>query len=283
MLLQKPAARNAVHGLLLAFLVGAAEPVSAPSIPPATQPVTVASVTQPASRPVADNTFVVRGRISVGRPWDLQPPDLSRVVVYLGSDPVLDAVPRPTGHATVSQKNKAFNPGFSVVARGTDVEFPNFDSFYHNVFSVSKSAPAFDLDRYPKGQSKTRTFDKVGVVQVFCNIHPQMRAIIFVTPNVFSTRADAQGKYEIKNVPPGSYKVIAWQERCSDQTREVTVTNADLAGIDFTLDENRNSILANSPPEHSRGYGVERGLGVKREHLNLPVVKESHPALDPEK
>lgn len=277
----KPVTRNAIVGLLLVFLAGATDALTKPATQPAA--IVIQSATQPATQPVVDNTVTLHGQISIASSWDIQRPDLSRVVVYLGSDPVLDAVPRPAGHATVTQKNKAFNPNFTVVTRGTDVEFPNWDCFDHNVFSVSKAAPAFDLDRYPKGQSKTRTFDKVGVVQVFCNIHPQMRAIIFVTPNVYSTRADAQGKFEIKNVPPGNYKVIAWQERCGEQSHDLTVTTGSNADINFTLDENRKSILANSPPEHSKGYGVERGLGVKREHLDLPVVKESHAALDPEK
>jgi plastocyanin len=157
---------------------------------PASAPTTLPAVLAPTTAP----TVSLRGQVAVAGSWDVQKPDLSRVVIYLASDAALDAAPHPQGHATVSQKNKAFSPNFTVIPRGTDVEFPNWDCFDHNVFSVSKAAPAFDLDRYPKGQSKTRTFDKVGVVQVFCNIHPQMRAIIFVTPNICFTRADAQGQ-----------------------------------------------------------------------------------------
>lgn len=228
-------------------------------------------------------TVSIRGQISVGSSWDVAKPDLSRVVVYLASDPALDAAPHPDGHATVSQKNKAFCPNFTVIPLNTDVEFPNWDCFDHNVFSVSKAAPAFDLDRYPKGQSKTRTFVKVGVVQVFCNIHPQMRAIIFVTPNIYFTRADAQGKFELKNVPPGKYKLVAWQERCGEQSQDVVASLTNTPDIKFTIEENRASIITNNPPEHAKGYGVERGLGVKREQLDLPVVKDSHAAIDPEK
>ena len=189
----------------------------------------------------------------------------------------------PHAHATVAQKNKAFVPNFLVIPCGTDVEFPNFDHFDHNVFSISKAAPAFDLDRYPYNSSKTRNFDKVGVVQTFCNIHPDMRAIIFVTPNAYFTRADADGKFQLENVPVGKYNVVAWQERCGEQQQPVEVGNEwEPPEISFTLAENRQSILANDPPVRDSSYGVERGLGVKRERLNLPVVKESHPALDPD-
>jgi plastocyanin len=247
---------------------------------PPTAPTTQAGANIPATQPVG---VTIHGRVNVANSWTLQKPDLSRVVVYLASDPVLDAAPRPAGHATVAQKNKAFSPNFSVIPKGTDVEFPNWDNFDHNVFSCSKAAPAFDLDRYPKGQSKTRTFEKVGVVQVFCNIHPSMRAIIFVTPNIYFTRADAQGNFQLTNVPPGKYQIVAWQERCGDQDQPIVVNTSGNADVTFTLEENRQSILANNPPQRGAGYGVERGLGVKHDRLDLPVVKESHAALDPEK
>jgi len=238
------------------------------------------ATTQTSTRP---SGLTLRGSVKISGDWDLQKPDLTRVVVYVASDAVLDAPKAPREHATVMQKKKAFVPNFLVIPVGTDVEFPNWDSFDHNVFSLSKAAPAFDLDRYPRGQSKTRTFEKVGVVQTFCNIHPEMRAIIFVTPNDYFSRADAAGKFEIKNVPPGHYEIVAWQERCGEQRQAVEVRPGDGPEITFMLSENRKSILANNPPVHDRSYGVERGLGVKRERLNLEVVKDSHPAPDPEK
>src|SRR5688572_20934413 len=171
--------------------------IRAQELAPTTQP-TTAPATQPAG-------LTLRGRVSVSAGWALHKPDLTRVVVYLASDSVLDAFPHSIDRAIVIQKNKSFIPSFTIVPRGTEVEFPNWDSFDHNVFSRSKAAPAFDLDRYPQGQSKSRVFEKVGVVQVFCNIHPQMRAIIFVTPNRYFTRADADGKFAIRGVPPGQY------------------------------------------------------------------------------
>lgn len=147
-------------------------------------------------------------------------------------------------------------------------------------FSRSKAAPAFDLDRYPKGQSKSRVFEKVGVVQIFCNIHPQMRAMIYVTPNRYFTRADADGKFEMANIPAGNYEIIAWHERCGEQRQTVIVNDKGASDISMTLEESRQQIIANDLPTREKEYGVERGLGVKREKLNLPVVKESHPARD---
>src|SRR5262249_50589595 len=136
-----------------------------------------AQQTPPTTAP--SDAGIVRGRVSINGGPLFQKPDLSRVAVYIGSDEKLDQNSGPAKRAIIAQRDKTFIPNFEVVPRGTDVEFPNWDDYDHNVFSRSAAAPAFDLDRYPKGQSKTRTFDKIGVVQVFCNIHPQMRAVIF--------------------------------------------------------------------------------------------------------
>ena len=139
--------------------------------------------TTPAAPATAPAANTVRGQILISGGLDWQKPDLSRAVVFLDSSPALDVLPAPTDHPSVSQHNKSFQPNFLVIPIGTTVEFPNWDHFDHNVFSRSKAAPAFDLQRYGYGLAKARIFDKLGVVQVFCNIHPQMRAIIYVVPN----------------------------------------------------------------------------------------------------
>lgn len=253
---------------LVGLIVDATQRALADS--PSTQPAAIVS-TQPSG-------FSVQGDVKIAANMDLASVNLTRVVVYLESDPALDAVPPPQDPAICAQRNKQFIPNFLVISKGRNVEFPNWDHFSHNVFSRSAAAPAFDLDRYPYGQSKTRQFDKVGVVQIFCNIHPWMRALIYVAPNPYFTRADARGNFAISGVPAGSYTLTAWQERCGSQHQTIVVGPGVSPGIHFTLQEDRDSILANDPPVHGSAYGVDRGLGVKREKLNLPVVEDSHPA-----
>lgn len=251
--------------LLVACLAAIQAPATQPA--PAQQPAT----TQP--------TFDLEGNVSIESGWTLQPPDMKRVVVYLDSDARLSALSPPPEGAAVAQIHKTFVPNFLAVQRGTSVEFPNYDDFDHNVFSLSKAAPAFDLDRYPKGKSKTRIFDKVGIVQIFCNIHPKMHAIIVVTPNAFFARPDDKGHFVLHGVPRGSFKMVAWQERCPQQQVDVSVGAVEQSHpIRIVLHENRRSVVASEAPPDSRGYGVERGLGVKREHLDAPVVKEVHDA-----
>jgi plastocyanin len=224
----------------------------------------------PATQP---DTGSVRGHVDVhGGLFDR--PDPTRTVIYIASNAQLDKLPGPTTRATVAQHNKAFEPDFSVIQRETVVEFPNRDHFYHNVFSRSAAAPAFDLDRYPFGESKIRTFDKVGVVQVFCNIHPQMRAIIYVTPNRFFARPDSDGNFEITGIPPGDYTLVAWRDRCDEQHQPLHVEAGQAANLSFSLSIRHGGGNADPLP----AYGVARGLGVKREQLHLPVVADTQPS-----
>ena len=96
---------------------------------------------------------------------------------------------------------------------------------------------------------------------------------------LFFARADAQGRFEIPNVPAGEYDLVAWQERCGEQRQHVRVNPQAAGDITLTLDENHTNIIANDPPRKRDGYGVERGLGVKHEQLDLPVIGGIHKAL----
>jgi plastocyanin len=254
--------------VIFACAAGGAQVVSTtqPTAPPATAP-----TTQPGAG-------VIKGRVTLGGGMSLQKPDLSRSVIYLASEPSLDAEPIGSKPQIIAQRDKAFVPNFLVVVRGTTVEFPNWDRFDHNVFSRSAAAPAFDLDRYPYGQSKSRLFEKLGVVQIFCNIHPQMKCVVMVTPNRYFARADAEGRFELKDVPPGRFELVVWHERCEPQRQAIEVQPGGVLDVALALEESRQRILNSSDMDRRRSYGVERGLGVKREVLNLPVVKDCHPA-----
>jgi plastocyanin len=125
-------------------------------------------------------------------------PDRRRSVVYLESAPqgaFEEAdLPRPT----LDQRNQTFVPWVLAIPVGTTVDFPNSDSTFHNVFSLSK-ARRFDLGRYPKGATRSVRFDRPGVVRVFCEIHSHMNAYVGLAHRYFTT--DEAGRYRIANVP----------------------------------------------------------------------------------
>jgi plastocyanin len=153
----------------------------------------------------------------------------SHVIVYLEDEPGLSRSP-VKDHSTdrvkepeMEQQDRRFVPDLLVVAAGESVSFPNFDPIFHNVFSLSK-AKSFDLGNYPKGQTRRITFPSPGIVSVYCHLHPNMTASILVTPNQWSTVADARGNFVLRDVPPGTHTVVAWHKAAGffRQTIEVT-------------------------------------------------------------
>ncbi len=135
----------------------------------------------------------------------------------------------------VAQKSAQFAPHILPVMAGTTVEWPNNDDIFHNVFSIS-DAKNFDLDLY-KGNppDKRVTFDKTGKVDVYCSIHANMSCVVLVLENPYFASVDKDGRYTIKNVPPGKYMLKAWHERLPADEREITVPEAGTVTADFTL------------------------------------------------
>jgi plastocyanin len=169
-----------------------------------------------------------------GTPAQRDVPDRLRSVVYLQSAPRGAFEEAPPGRAVMDQRHQTFVPHVLAITVGTIVEFPNSDGFYHDVFSLSKTA-RFDLGRYPAGQSKSIRFDRPGIVRVFCDIHAHMNAFILVFSHRFFAVTDDEGRYEIDDVPPGTYNVIAWNEGTASAPRAVTVPPDGSAEADFTV------------------------------------------------
>jgi hypothetical protein len=109
------------------------------------------------------------------------------------------------------------------VAVGTEVDFPNRDAIYHNVFSLSP-VKRFDLGKYPRGHSKQVTFGKPGRVQVFCDIHSNMEAHIIVLPHRAFTRPGEKGAYALPDLPAGTYTLVLWHPDFGETRTKVTVT-----------------------------------------------------------
>lgn len=134
----------------------------------------------------------------------------------------------------IVQRDANFEPHVLPIAVGTGVKWPNKDDIYHNVFSMSDKKE-FNLGLYGKEKIPLIVFDQVGRVDVFCSIHTKMHCIILVLPNRYFAMADARGRYVIKNVPAGTYRLKAWQERMPSLVKEVVVPAEGEVRVDFVL------------------------------------------------
>lgn len=159
---------------------------------------------------------------------------LANLVLYLDSVPLPAGEPALGGSAVMRQQGERFVPHVLPVLVGTTVQFPNDDPIYHNVFSLSR-ARTFDLGRYPQGQFKTVRFQLPGVVQVFCHIHADMSGFILVLDNPYFTVPDATGRYSLKDVPPGEYRLVAWHERIRPVTTAVRIESGSATRVDLHI------------------------------------------------
>jgi plastocyanin len=141
------------------------------------------------------------------------PADAARTVVYLEGvegkfDPPKEAV-------KLSQRGAKFDPGVLAVLKGTTVDMSNDDWVTHNVFSKSATKP-FDLGLYAKDEAQTVTFEKPGVVDLFCSIHPKMNGTVLVLENPFFGKPDDKGKVMLKGVPAGNWKLKLFRPGAGD-------------------------------------------------------------------
>jgi len=157
------------------------------------------------------------------------------VVVYLEGEGLDVSSIQRNAKAVMDQKKAKFIPHVLAVQKGTEVDFVNHDRVYHNVFSLS-SPKRFNIGRRPTGEGVPVRFDKQGVVQVFCDIHSQMTAIVVVLDNPFFVRPDEEGVFKIDQVPPGTYTVKVWHERLTAAEQKITVTAGGTARANFVLE-----------------------------------------------
>src|SRR6266550_5263806 len=200
------------------------------------------------AEPSAQEPGSVRGRVSIGVPPTIKRPtstysrsvptvalapesELRHVVIYVKDAPTTAVAPM---RAEIRQRNEDFVPRVVAITVGSTVDFPNDDSIYHNVFSLSRTK-TFDLGRFPKGKSRGERFDKAGVVKVFCQIHSHMSATVMVFDHPWFAIPDERGMFDLSGVPPGTHQITAWHERLGDTTLPLRVDPGRPATIDFVL------------------------------------------------
>ncbi len=161
--------------------------------------------------------------------WIDAPNNANVVVFLLGFEEPPDIPDR-----YLDQENKAFHTSVLAISKGQRVIFRNKDPINHNIFSLSK-AKTFDLGLYKAPIEKSVTFNRPGLVKVFCNIHHQMNADILVLKNNKYAVTGADGKYRIEGIPTGKHKVRVWAQGSKIQSQPLVVTADSKHTQNFTV------------------------------------------------
>lgn len=207
--------------------------------------------TQSASTPrPAEATGRIEGRVAITVPVSTAPPsaaygsrrvaapaprtgsEVANVIVFIQDAPTVS--PLPAGRARIVQENETFVPRVVAITRGSTVDFPNGDPFFHDVFSLSRGG-TFDLGSYPRGQTKSHVFRQAGLVKVYCHIHSHMSASIMVFDHTFFTIPKADGSFIIDDVPTGTYTVSAWHERIGENNQAIKIEAGRASDLQFVL------------------------------------------------
>jgi plastocyanin len=198
----------------------------------------------------------VTGRIAYYGSANL-PRGVSAVVwlVPMGQQANNTPAPQPLD-AVLRQKNKAFEPHLLVVTKGSTVQFPNLDPWFHNVFSLF-NGKKFDLGLYEAGTTRTVHFDREGVSYIFCNIHPEMSAVVVVVPSRYYAAATKDGEFSITGVPPGRYMLHVWSENSLPESLEALSREVELSGTMHSVGAIRVRATDTANTQHKNKYGQE--------------------------
>jgi len=207
----------------------------------------------------------VKGRVEITNPAASKQAAAARVLsaaeVVVWLSPLDSDSGAPSSNSAAAplhliQRNKSFEPHVLAVRVGSVVQFPNKDPFFHNVFSLF-DGKRFDLGLYEAGSSNSVRFDRPGISYLFCNIHPEMSAIVIAVPTSYFAITDASGQWTIPNVPDGHYRLHLWYERSSPEDLEKLQRDVVISETARSIEPIR--VVATAAPNsvHKNKYGKD--------------------------
>jgi plastocyanin len=158
---------------------------------------------------------------------------LKNVLVYVKDGLGSRKFDAPAKKVTFDQKGCIYSPHVLGIQAGQELEVLNSDPTLHNVHSLSKANPQFNVAQPKKGMKLTKKFDKAEVFKVKCEVHTWMGAYIGVFNHPFYAVSSDDGSFTIAKLPAGEYTIEAWHEKYGTQTAKVKVDEAGKATADF--------------------------------------------------
>jgi plastocyanin len=205
----------------------------------------------------AEQTCDVAGEVKLLRRGSNVPlKDASSVVVWLSPQGVVQPARLVTSNVKyrMIQHNKMFEPSLLVVPLGSLVDFPNLDPWFHNVFSLYRGK-RFDLGLYEAGAQKTIKFDRPGASYIFCNIHPEMAAVVLTVDSTFFAISDKSGRVSIAHIPKGKYLLRAWYESADSQSLDSLTRPVDIEQDSASLLTLLIPVTQEKSTKHKNKYG----------------------------
>ncbi len=195
-------------------------------------------VPPPATLDVASDDDCLEAHPDGYQSWPVRVTDggLADVFVYVKSG-ISGRYPVPEEPAVLDQAGCRYLPYVLALQLGQVLRIRNLDDTLHNVHSLSKANPAFNIGQPKRGMESTRVFEKVeNLIPMRCDVHPWMNAFISVVPHPFFAVSTELGRFEIEGLPSGEYEVEALHPKLPGQVAKVSVKGGESVCLDFTLE-----------------------------------------------
>jgi hypothetical protein len=160
---------------------------------------------------------------------------LANVVVYVSDGLTSHTFQPPQQPATLEQKGCQYRPHVLALQANQKLDVVNSDETTHNIHPTPNNNREWNMSQ-PHGVPLEQTFAREEIaIPVKCNVHPWMRGYIAVFKHPYFAVTDKTGSFEVKDLPPGSYTITAWQEKLGTQIQKVTVGAGEAKTLDFAF------------------------------------------------
>jgi plastocyanin len=160
---------------------------------------------------------------------------MANVFVQVKSPPASKAA-ASSSPVVIDQKGCMYAPHVVGVRVGQPLQFRNSDGILHNVHGLPKANREFNLGMPATLEEKDTTFNKPEpFFPVKCDVHPWMQAYVAVMTHPYFDVTAKDGKFQIADLPDGTYTLEAWHEKLGTQSQQVTVSGGKAAPVTFTF------------------------------------------------
>jgi len=161
---------------------------------------------------------------------------LANVVVYVKSGLDGYSFPVPSTPVKIDQQGCQYHPHVAGVQVGQTIEVVNNDQTTHNIHPIPKENREWNESQPPGAAPIDKNFAREEVaIPVKCNVHPWMKAYMAVLSNPYYQVTQKDGKFNLKNLPPGTYTLVAWHELYGPSEQSVTVGPKETKAVTFTF------------------------------------------------
>ena len=169
---------------------------------------------------------------------------IANVFVYVKKGYERKEYPAPEKPAVLDQVGCMFRPRIQGVMVGQELVMKNGDPVLHNVRAMSFRNRPFNIAQPANSPDRTKAFTrKEKAVTIACDLHPWMKAVVFVMDHPWFAVTNEKGQFRIVDLPPGEYTLAAWHEELGERDVEVTVPSHGTANVEFSFKPKKSTVI----------------------------------------